>query len=169
MKGKNRSSYFDLKQELQIYKYVCQEKMSYIERRELENNNREHMYTTYAQWREYVEKKFEHYSKDELEEFSRYLNHRIRINEPSKEYWNIMISSLMASIISIIMNKVEEISCVQNMPLVILRAVFVFLGISALGFTLAFFLKLFLNILWDENTNKNFYIDYKEIIDEMKQ
>lgn len=160
---------FDLKQELQIYKYVCQEKMSRKERKKFEKNNKEHMYTTYAQWREYVEKKFEHYSKDELEEFSRYLNHQIRTNEPGKEYWNITISAFTACMITVIMNNMNEIASGQKMPSLLANIIYVFLGVSVLGITLVFFLKLFLSILWDENTNKNFYIDYKEIIDEMKQ
>ena len=71
--NKNVNPYFDLRQELHIYKYVCREKMNCKERKELKKNNKEHMYTTYAQWREYVEKKFGSYSKKELEEFPPHL------------------------------------------------------------------------------------------------
>ena len=167
--NKNVNPYFDLRQELHIYKYVCREKMNCKERKELKKNNKEHMYTTYAQWREYVEKKFGSYSKKELEEFSRYLNHRIRTNEPGKEYWNILISALMACVITVIMNGINEIISGQKMPSLLANSIYVCWGVSIVSITWFFTLKLSLGILWGENTNKNFYIDYKEIIDEMKK
>lgn len=80
-----------------------------------------------------------------------------------------MISALTACMITVIMNNMNEIASGQKMPSLLANIIYVFWGVSVLGITLVFFLKLFLSILWDENTNKNFYIDYKEIIDEMKQ
>lgn len=75
----------------------------------------------------------------------------------------------MACVISVIMNGINEIISGQKMPALLANIIYVFLGVSLLSITWFFTLKLSLGILWNENTDKNFYIDYKEIIDEMKK
>ena len=153
---------FDLKAELNIYSYLWCAKG--YEQLEIDDNEK---FDTYRQWKSYVESKHSDCNKEDLIEFSKYLNQRLRNLKPKKEYNGVVIAVIIALVVDKLHDLITDIidiaetvpnpiagSCIVVIPFIILLVICVPLLLN------------FLLPIEKDEIMTNLLIDYKEIIDE---
>lgn len=153
---------FDYSEELVIYKFLCGERITRKQYIKLEKNKE--LIFTYVDWEKRIKEKYSCYYIDILKEFSRYLNHRLRMNSPQKEYINSVLSAVVASIIAGVLSQQSEILAgigVSIYGFILELVVAVSMGIAGTYFVT----KMLLGIFDDYTTKENFFRDYKEIVD----
>ena len=159
--GKRRYD-FDLELELMIYRYLCCHR---IKKRVLKKMDYNYKFGSYKQWKQYIQSKYEKYSLDELREFSRYLNLKIREIKPLQQYWILMIPIVItlffSQLIQFFTKKYVEYAYDYYAQIIL------FLYAILLGFVILIMLKPLLLSIFAEDFEMNFLKDYKEIIDEM--
>lgn len=79
---------FDIELEEMIYRYLC---CKHIKKRILKKMDNKYKFESYKQWKKYIHNKYARYSLDELVEFSKYLNLKIRNIKPFHQYWNLIL------------------------------------------------------------------------------
>ena len=137
----------------------------------------ESKFCCYSDWKKYVNEKYSEYSSKELMDFSRFLNQGIRRSKPDREYWKmcipIVISFIFTNFIQMIIQASLEIqeADFSNMQF---SGIAGYLGVGLLLLVIliiclvyAFYRVLY--PLWDSNMEKNLFIDYKEIIEQMME
>ena len=153
---------FDIEQEQNIYTYLCKGKLKAKALKKLSDDLK---FETYAQWKQYIWNKYHEFSDEKLEEFSRYLNQRLRNIKPAYEYLKMIIPVILALVINEFFKIL--VSIVQLKP----DSMFgVMLGCGLIILVLCLLIYATIKIaiqLSDEEDERNFYLDYKEIIDEM--
>ena len=153
---------FDIQQEQNIYTYLCKGK---LKAKALKKLSHDLKFETYAQWKQYIWNKYHEFSDEKLEEFSRYLNQRLRNIKPAYEYLKMIIPVILALVINEFFKIL--VSIVQLKP----DSMFgVMLGCGFIILVLCLLIYATVKIaiqLSDEEDERNFYLDYKEIIDEM--
>lgn len=122
-------------------------------------------FDTYGEWKEYVQKKYASFGKNELIDFSRYLNLRINNLNPGREYNGIVIPIVVAVIVNKLIEFLVGIT-EQNMSLGWPIIVFVIVGTFLIIMGFAYSLMSVVAPIWNDNLEKNFFLEYKEIIDE---
>lgn len=153
---------FDYKKEIEIYRFLCGEKMN---NKQFNGLNVHEQFSTYTEWENYVANKYTNYPIDGLKEFSRYLNHKIRTCYPEREFINPMASAFISSILTFFVTEFANLSNVEAtfrliIFAVLLSAVIIFLLLS---YVMTYILKICKNNSFTEN----FFIDYKEIVDKV--
>lgn len=155
---------FDFQSEKNIYCYLCCDKMK---KRALKKLNEKQKFVSYSQWKQYICNKYENYDKDELEEFSRYLNQRIRNIKPGKEYFNIILPCFITLAFTISIDKIWDLNLnttsISNLGRMI---VIIFLSILFIISMFSIIRNTFMPIK-ENSGDTNLLIDYKEIIDGM--
>ena len=153
---------FDFKSERVIYCYLCcckiKEKHFARDIRKLDEKLR---FETYQEWKQYVCNKYYNYRTEELSEFSRYLNQKIRNERPINEGVSILLAALTTLIFTEIFDSFLYTYEKINIKIVWLIGCIVFLPPMAYG------IAKILSLMFDNNIEKDFFEDYKEIIDEM--
>ncbi|MBD5476827.1 MAG: hypothetical protein HDR17_12760 [Lachnospiraceae bacterium] len=104
---------FDYKIERTIYCYLCCYRIrGWRTARNLRQLNEQLKFETYRQWRQYIGSKYKDYSRDKLNEFSRYLNQMIRNKRPFNEVLNILstvaITLICTELFHLILSTYEE-------------------------------------------------------------
>lgn len=155
---------FDLQIEKSIYEYVCHVR---VRGRRVKKLNNELRFKTYREWKSYVRGKYENFESDRLIEFSRYLNQRIRSIKPNHEYKSIAVTVVLTVAFTkwmeALLNTHGDLSgMLSTCEVANLLAVVAFIG--ALFEYLIFYTW---NYLFGDSMDENFYLDYKEIIDEI--
>lgn len=151
---------FDFQLEKNIYCYLCSYKMK---KRNLKKVNEKLRFVSYSQWKQYICTKYENYNSDELMEFSRYLNQRIRKIKPIREFIMILISVIITLVITKIFELIETIGIDSVLSIVIK-------GILVIAFIVIPFMFLLVDVfthIQEDNIDEYFLKDYKEIIDEI--
>lgn len=151
---------FDFELEKGIYCYLCCYR---IKRKELRNLNDDLMFETYQKWKQYVYNKYSNYSREQLMEFSRYLNYEIRNERPFRKYWDIMLPIT----ISLVFTKIFDIGLalyVESVENPSMLNILLLLCLEVIG--VIFLINIF-RPLFDDNIKENLFIDYKEIVDEI--
>lgn len=122
-------------------------------------------YYTYSSWKGYILSKYSSYTKEQLIEFSRFLNQKIRNVEPGHEYWNIIIPIVMTVVVDRLFLQIFNIdqSWLSSWLLILIEIVII---IAVVAMSL-FFIYKFFEPLFEVYDKENFYKDYKEIIDEI--
>lgn len=144
---------FDYQLERIIYCYLCH---IHITRRKLRALNKLQKFECYEDWKQYICVKYKRYNRQQLLNFSRYLNHRLRNNEPVAEYFELCIP------ISVSFVFLEFIDFhIQNASL---GSIYIAILLLFLFYVI---IKYIVKLLWDNNTDKYFLTDYKKIIDEL--
>lgn len=120
---------------------------------------------TYAQWKQYIWNKYHEFSDEKLEEFSRYLNQCSRNTKPVYECWKTFISIYLALMFNTLF---EFLISILDFHFSSILEVVVVIGLVmiALGFFAYAIAKISMP-LSDQEDERNFYLDYKELIDEM--
>lgn len=155
---------FDLKIEKNIYCYLC---CWHIKKKNLCKLNEKLRFESYHEWKEYISNKYQGYSEEKLTEFSRYLNLRIRHTKSSNEYWILMGAALISVMFTTLMDKVLSIHI--NLSDVSCWYTFLIIFILELNFiaVLTFVIIKAVSPIFDGRFEKNFFVDYKEIIDDI--
>lgn len=156
---------FDFYSEIIIYKDLCCKRLTAKEKKKqvgLPNFNR------YKDWKSYIVREYGVTDKEKLMEFSRYLNQRLRDQEYSLEYWKltipIILTLMMGDLCSgLLYNLVNIDDMVWNVLALIIALIMI---VFVMGFVLVFILKI-MHPTWEANVEKNFFIDFKEIVDEL--
>lgn len=162
---------FDYSKEKNIYCYLCGIDCKKKKIQKLRNNEK---MNTYAGWKQYVYKKYEGYPNEKLEEFSRYLNLRIRNLKPNQEYLNIVVPILATLVITEISDFLMDLAIIEpniqiDLSVCSLVKLFLFFFIITLVAIILFivFLVKVANPIWENHTEEKMLEDYKEIIDSM--
>lgn len=155
---------FDFVSERNIYCYLC---CYHIKRRELRKLQDNLKFDTYRQWKRYVNNKYFNLSKEQLVEFSRYLNCEIRNISSFRKYWDIitpiLLSILFAKICEAIISIYSEFLGTQ---IEIMLLITLLLEVLIIMILTPIIIKM-MYPFFDSNIDENFYTDYKEIIDEI--
>lgn len=154
---------FDFKLEQSIYYYVC---CLRGRGRTLRKLDKELKFESYQEWKQYIWDKYKSVDKDKLIEFSRYLNHRIRIIKPDHEYRNIVITVIL----TLVFTKLAQMDLNTKINFSDISGLVMFmLGISIIIIILLLSLVIFQTFLpiLNDSVEENFLKDYKEIIDEI--
>lgn len=153
---------FDIVQEQNMYKYLCTGKLNVKEMKKISADTR---FNTYGQWKQYILDKYHDFSDQELVEFSHFLNQCLRKIKPVYEYWKMMIPVILTLIVDKLFGFLVSMGDFMLNSLV--EAI---VDCILVGGTLIFFVYLMAQIampLSNGENERNFYLDYKEIIDEM--
>lgn len=163
---------FDISLEKDIYNYLSCYKMR---RKVLDNLKDELRFDSYHKWRQYIREKYKDYDMDKLMEFSRYLNRELRGVKTGKAYWTMVIPVMLTLIITQISEWILELNFnVSEEPLnlaedqveFILIKIIAFVIVLAMGFGGYFlFLKKCLEPIFENDNEKWFLMDYKEVVD----
>ena len=120
---------------------------------------------TYTEWNKYVKNKYQDFPNEKLKDFSHFLNLKIRNAAPESDYLKILSSAVIAILVERIINiTLETISSGDNsfesmiIKMIGLVIMGIILGIAVLGI---------IQPLSKTAEDRNFYTDYKEIIDDM--
>lgn len=153
---------FDFNLEKRIYMNLCH---LHMKKREEKSLREELKFNTYKKWKNYVYTKYKNYDEDKLNEFSRYLNQRIRNIKPGHEYWNLLIPVIVTIFFA------EGIDFLFEAEKILVQQ-------SGSGVEIFFLIYLLLFIgmtfwiawqtlvpIWNRNIEENILADYKEIID----
>lgn len=155
---------FDFKIEKNIYCYLCCWR---LKRKDLRKLNEKLKFESYHEWKEYISNNYQGYREEELTEFSRYLNLRIRHTKSSDVYWVLMDTALMSVIFTVLINIVFS----MHINLSDISDWYTFLIIPILGmFFMAVLIFVIIEVVYpifDGRFEESFFEDYKEIIDEI--
>lgn len=160
----NRKYDFDYIKEKQIYFYLCRLRQKRKNEKELEEQYR---FGSYREWKMYIQNKYSRFDREELMEFSRYLNQRIRNTKPAQEYIKLVIPAIISWVITeffrLILQDGKLAKFESIHEAIIYFAIILLIGVGSVSVT---FIKMS-NDIWDQNMEENLCVDYKEIIDEM--
>lgn len=145
---------FDFDLEKKIFKYLY-----YGKKRKLDKENQ---ITSYMDWKHRIEKMYSSFSIEQLQDFSRWLNQKIRDSKPSHEYSQICITVL----ITWFLTKVLDEYCNRITNLKISFLAIVIFSIIVFFIVLYGCSKLY-DMLFAENMKIALYTDYKEVIDDL--
>lgn len=159
--GKRRYD-FDFELELMIYRYLCCHR---IKTRVLKKMDNKYKFGSYKQWKQYIHSKYEKYNFDELVEFSRYLNLKIREIKPLQQYWILMIPIVVT--LAFLQSIQFFIKMYVEYSYELFAQIILFLYAILIGFVILIMIKPLLQLIFVEDFEMNFLKDYKEIIDEM--
>lgn len=159
--------HFDYDYERKIYMYLWHEKLT---EKDLNGLSHDVRFDTYSEWKTYVETKYKDMPKEDLEDFSKHLNQKIRNNHPVSKCWDICIPILISMLLSQFFNFIIGYQGLDNTIPLVQKIISIagLVGIiiaAAVGFVYLFY-KIF-NPIWECEEKNNFLKDYKEIIDRM--
>lgn len=148
--------HFNEQKELEIYNCLCFRKTK--KKCDIE-------YHTYSDWKNYIYNNYSEYTKEQLIEFSRFLNQKIRNVEPGHEYWNIMIPIIMTVTVDKLFETIVDVdqSYQATVPMIIIEMLIIIFTVAISSI----FVNKIIEPLFDTCYKENFYKDYKEIIDEI--
>ena len=158
----NDNFLFDEERELDIYRYLCKEKL----KKKREKKISDCLFKRYNDWKNYITNKYKNYEAQQLTEFSRFLNQQLRrskiLNPIIIMYFSPVISYYITYLISCfgdgtVKEQTDSISF-QISPLVD-----IVLNMCAVAFIVFVAYKIYSQ----ESMKNEFYEDYKEIIDEI--
>lgn len=158
---------FDITLEKQIYSCLC---CSYGSKKAFKKLDDKLKFNSYKQWMQYVCNKYENYCKEDLIEFSRYLNQHIRNIKPFREFWDLFFPIVLTVLFSYGLDKFLEIKFhfekLSFFTFLSILIIFLLLLIFIV-LPLIFFIRNILLPIFDNDIEENFFKDYKEIIDEI--
>lgn len=153
--------HFKFKLEKNIYSYLW----GLHVRGELDDNLK---FFYYKDWEQYIRNKYNNYDDETLIEFSKYLNQRIRHVKPDRKYWDMFIPIILTIVVSKLFDILFKTQTWEWDNIPILCAIFVLLFISvSLVLPLLFISYNLLSLLYDNETEKNLLLDYKDVIEDM--
>ncbi len=159
---------FDYQLEKNIYSYLCRYQRKKKNVYKLDTKLK---FNTYQEWKKYICEKYSSYSQEELVEFSRFLNQKIRISSPTMTCYNLYIPICASFFIGYITDNLVtmklDLSDLSFLGALIYIFIWTLIFIAIiLGIAMLLFPTIF-EPIWNHDMDKNMFIDYKEIIDEM--
>lgn len=153
---------FDITLEKQIYSCLC---CSYGAKKAFKKLDNEFKFNSYQQWKQYICNKYEHYSREDLIEFSRYLNQKIRDIKPIYEIWDLFFPVILTVIMTYGIDKLFKFEF-SGLPFLTFLIMKLFL-IIIFVIPLLLLIRQILLPMFDNSLEENFLHDCKEIIDEI--
>lgn len=152
---------FDYQEEIIRYKALC---CMHLKRKEIKKLKFDKSLNSYKDWKEYIFHKYEEFDKEDLVEFSRFLNCIQRDETLEHNFFWMLISAFVSLVITAILNALVEIidtSLAEGDDFFLMRIVLCILTVSV---TMYYFV---MRPIRKKDTKENLISDYKEIIDEM--
>lgn len=154
---------FDFQMEKAIYCYLC---CNHVKKKLLRRLDDQLKFHSYQKWKQYIRDKYEKYNRDQLIEFSRYLNQKMRSIKPEREYFMLWIPVFA----TLVVTKLVDTICMLNFQGLNSILSFIIVDVIIIVCMLIPFMCFVIKIskpIWNDNISENFLRDYKEIIDEM--
>ncbi|MDO4317614.1 MAG: hypothetical protein Q4C48_11320 [Lachnospiraceae bacterium] len=159
---------FDYQEEIIRYKALC---CMHLERKEIKKLKFDKNISSYKDWKEYIRHKYEKFDKEDLMEFSRFLNCVGRDEVLEHNFSLLLIGGLVTLIFTKIFEALMEtidILLVGGSDFILLRIVLYILMVLLLYAIVAVTMYFFaMKPIRKKDTKENLISDYKEIIDEM--
>ena len=153
---------FDDKKEKNIYEYACMHHLSKKKLKSLDNSVR---FNSYSMWKNYICNKYKDFPNYDLFDFSHFLTQKHRNCQPTHELWNISFPVMLTLLINNIINTLLLSSDIKINGFV--EAIIYTITISLIILAFSLLIIKLISIIFDTFTDRDFYSDYKEIIDEM--
>lgn len=154
---------FNFEFEKNIYSNLC---CIHVKKKVLKNLNKDNLnFCTYNEWRQYIYGKYEGLKSEELSEFSRYLKQRIRNIESGNRYWELFVPVILTLIFTNLFNIVIDLNWNLNDFSIIAAVFFVLFFEIIFAAPVIMLVWITMKPIWDNNIDRNFFTDYKEIID----
>lgn len=154
--GKERFG-FNKNEELLKYKYICGEKLS---RREWKKCLSQNAPYSFKQWKELIENKYGKYSKEQLNEFIKYLeistfSKSVSING-NNIFFSAMLSAFYSFIFTVVFQEIDEMElfryCLVMMFVIIMALIPIY---------------IVCNVIKSNELEKQMYNDYKNVIESL--
>lgn len=157
--SKGNSFGFDVELEVKIYKHLCYKKNERLDDK--------YKFKSYKQWKDYITNKYSVSSIEQLQEFDRWLNQKIRLREPDHEYRNTCITVLITWFFTKLLDELsKKVGVINNIKGVM--GIFMMGVLCLIIFCVVLFVTNYLcGYLFENNETIALYTDYKEIIDEI--
>lgn len=157
--SKGNSFGFDFELEAKIYKHLCYKKDERLDDK--------YKFKSYKQWKDYITNKYSVFSIEQLQEFDRWLNQKIRLRKPDHEYRNtcitVLITWFFTKLLDEFSDKVEVTNNIEGVMGIFMMGV-----LCLIIFCVVLFVTNYLcGYLFENNETIALYTDYKEIIDEI--
>lgn len=149
---------FDFRLQRNIYYYLCCVKIKKKDFRKLDLK-----FESYQQWKQYVRDKYDKYDKDMLNQFSRYLNQRIRNIKIYGQYGNILGGIILTLGLTLIVDMFLGSYFQIDFKRISVISLLILMQIVFTAVTVYYTSKPVI----DNSMDENFLKDYKEIIDEI--
>lgn len=163
-KKESAENYYQFNERIEkdIYAYVC---LKHRRKRSIKKMDTSLKFGTYTEWNKYVKNKYQDFSNEKLNDFSHFLNLKIRNVVPESEYLRLLssvfIALLMEKGIDIALEAMSsEANSFEAMAIKMM-------GLVVMGIILGIAVLEILQPLFKTSEARNFYTDYKEIIDNM--
>lgn len=144
---------FDYQLERNIYCYLCHIRMK---KKKLKNLKKLQKFECYEDWKQYICVNYKRYNKEQLLNFSRYLNIKIRDVELKRKVGEIYFAF---AVTLVMVNLIDEFLQRFSFP-------FELKALSLL-FIFGIFIRMVTNIIHELYTDNYFLVDYKKIINEI--
>lgn len=148
---------FDITLEKQIYSCLC---CSYGAKKAFKKLDAKLKFNSYHEWRQYVCNKYKGYHKDELIEFSRYLNQNMRNIRPLQEFWDLFVSIILTVLFTIGADKLLNFhldyikGSLLNFVTIYLLLLIIFVS------PILMLIRQIIIPIFDNNIEENFFRDY---------
>lgn len=157
---------FNRDEELIKYKYLCGAKMKRKEWKKCKNYINSY---SYSEWKLNVREKYNVYSKNQLEEFSRYLELGIRSRGVRRELDSVVFAAVLSSVFSgvltnFVLPQLQEAKTVVDYFIIVIICMLVILGATGLMLWMIYTIYV---PMYNSNLEQHLYFDYKVIIDEI--
>lgn len=153
---------FDNKKEKNIYKYAC---MLHLSNKSLKSLDDSVRFDSYSMWKNYICDKYKVFPYYKLINFSHFLTQKLRNCQPTHEFWIITSPVILTVLINNIINVILLSGDIQISGFVEVIIYAITISLSILAFALPIIKLVF--IIFDTFTDRYFYSDYKDIIEEM--
>lgn len=160
---------FDFQVEKDIYQNLCCNRVKKKVIEMLEQKNLK--FYTYSEWKQYIYNKYKNCNRAQLLEFIRYLNQGIRNTKTGGKYWELLIPVIMTLVFTYLFNYFGGLKLdLSGIPITGVIICILIIGICISIIPIILIIALVWNTvkpMYDNFADKNLFVDYKEIIDEM--
>lgn len=147
---------FELYKEELIHRYLCKEKLSKKQMKQLDKNVR---FERYKEWKTYIAERYNVCDKDSLIEFDKILNLLLQDSKTIDDYSRFIWTAYISTILTVFMTMFTDMSKIGNISLII--------GMIILPFGVGFVICKIYNEYASGGKTILFLNDVKEIIQEM--
>lgn len=147
---------FDEELELAVYRYVCNEKLTYRSWKKIRNKYSN--IQSYTEWKKYIVERYDKYTIEQLTEFQRYLNYMINIKKSANNFGTtVWCTAILSAMVSVAFNfLISETDWFE----ILYKSIIIVILLPRL-------LKSTYKLVAADDCVCNMYEDYKEIIDEL--
>ena len=155
---------FDYDLEKNIYSHLCCMCFEGEKTEELDSTLK---IETYKEWKRHIEEKYRNYDSDQLTEFSKYLNQRLRGLKPDSDFLKTVFAVMLALVVEggfdIILDNQIKYGDLNVASVLVIESILS----SVVVIPIIFFGIIAVKPIIQNDAEQNFLTDFKEIIDGM--